>query len=300
MFIFLSHLQVSARQSEGSRRRKQGLSLPLPASGVVQQIGSASQIQILNSQCQARGDQSDGVTASLSLRAGQGLGLQEVHPPRFPSRRSQRSLTRGQINHFLWGEWAQRFCNICLSLSLSHSSTFAFVFFSSCLRGDLLVMLRHQLKSNALKWETFDDSTICRWFKWANEREIPHAWLNHICRFWWYWKREMWRNDPTMPLVRFHNNWNIKKSLLLNIFSFLPSNSNLPSSSMNAICASLEPCRSVWWLIVWIYQGRATSSNLKCQNVSCRRTWEICLTTKSSATWRFRSAVENFRRTKLF
>lgn len=101
-------LQVPARQSEGTRRGKQGLSLTLPASRVVQQIRGQSQIQILNPECQARRDQSDGVAASLPLRAGQGLGLQEVHPPRFSPRRSQRSLTWGQINHFLWGKQERR------------------------------------------------------------------------------------------------------------------------------------------------------------------------------------------------
>lgn len=120
--------QVPARKSEGPRRGKQGLSLSLPASCVVQQIGSASQIQILNSECQARGDQSDGVTASLSFRAGQGLGIQEVHSPRFSPRRSQRSFTWGQINHFLWGELSD-FVTIFLQLSLS------FLFSSSVMGG---------------------------------------------------------------------------------------------------------------------------------------------------------------------
>lgn len=103
-FLIIYIHQVSARQSERSRWGEQGLPFTLPASRVVQQKWSTSQIQILNFECQAWRDQSDGVATSISFRSRQGLGIQEVYPPRFSPRRSKRSLTRGQINYFLWGE----------------------------------------------------------------------------------------------------------------------------------------------------------------------------------------------------
>ena len=57
-FPFFS--QVLTGESEGSRRRKQRLSLALPSPSVVQQIGSPRQIQILDSERQTGRDEGDG------------------------------------------------------------------------------------------------------------------------------------------------------------------------------------------------------------------------------------------------
>ncbi len=49
------------------------------AGSVVQQERGAGQVQVQHPQCQARGDQGHGEPASLPLRTGQGLGIQEIY-----------------------------------------------------------------------------------------------------------------------------------------------------------------------------------------------------------------------------
>lgn len=55
-------LQVFAGQSKGAGRGKQRLPLAVPAARVLQQIGGAGKIQILDTQRKARGDQGHGIT----------------------------------------------------------------------------------------------------------------------------------------------------------------------------------------------------------------------------------------------
>ena len=56
-------------------------------------------------------------STSLSLCPGQGLGLQKVHPQRFPSRRGQRLVTRRQAHSLLRGIYSFLIKSLSLSLS---------------------------------------------------------------------------------------------------------------------------------------------------------------------------------------
>lgn len=70
---------VLAGQPQRTGRGEQGLPVPLPAARLLQQVGSARQVQVLHPQRQAGRDQSHGVATGLQIRSRKGLGIQEVH-----------------------------------------------------------------------------------------------------------------------------------------------------------------------------------------------------------------------------
>ena len=58
--MFVVVLQVFASKSQRLRRGIKRLPVPVPAVSTVSQARSASQVQILHTQCQERGDQGHG------------------------------------------------------------------------------------------------------------------------------------------------------------------------------------------------------------------------------------------------
>uniref|UniRef100_A0A8D8NXZ1 (northern house mosquito) hypothetical protein n=1 Tax=Culex pipiens TaxID=7175 RepID=A0A8D8NXZ1_CULPI len=95
---------VFARESKGPGRGKQRLPLALPAARVLQQIRGAGKVQILDPERETGGNESDGIPAGVPVRAGQGLGLQEVHPAGLSAGRGERAAARGQTHDILRGQ----------------------------------------------------------------------------------------------------------------------------------------------------------------------------------------------------